>query len=129
MAKAVVGQKKNYEQAVSSVALFMHENFDNENKHWAEFFSVNRLYHIYLVWCKRNNKKPNSSNNFRDELRRVLGTKTDLARDKVEKVTVRGYRCQVREESEIKRVTDYSDFMDYESEYQEPPPFNTVIPF
>jgi phage/plasmid-associated DNA primase len=100
----------------------VNENFEDFNEEWAETFSVDRMYHMYIVWCKRNGKKAQASNNFREDLRRVMKASPTAKWDKVEGRTYRGYNAMIKENSEIRRVTDYHGLVDFSERYMPVPP-------
>jgi phage/plasmid-associated DNA primase len=106
-AQAMTEQMENYEQNTSSVSAFTHENFDKFNDNDQEFFSVDRLYRIYAIWCKRNNKKPMASNNFREDLKRVMKQKPIIKWDKREARDYHGYNLALKKNTDIKTATDY----------------------
>lgn len=99
----------DYQNNVSSVAMFVEENFEHTNKPDADFISINRLFGLYSIWCVRNKKKAFAKNTFIDELGN-LQIKSSTGRDKKEnfgKNTVRGRHLDIKNESEMLWHQDY----------------------
>lgn len=108
---AVEEQMLNFEQTTSSTSAFAYENLSEFNQGWAEFISIDRLYQMYVIWCKRNGKKAMSSSNFREDLRRVMKENPTSGWDKKEARTLRGYKCLIKDSSEILRHQDYASLI------------------
>lgn len=103
-------QMSTYIQNSSNAVAFIQENFTTPPKQvivdeW-NFFSVERLYKIYQVWCKSNGKKTFASNNFREEIQNTLKLKSVPAWDKVEKRTFRGFYLNLQDECSLKNHPD-----------------------
>ena len=113
-ADATDNQLCTYEAAVSSVISFMKENFVDMGDRNAEFFTYQRLYRIYVEWCKRNNKKPFSSTNFKDELKINLGLRAEVDKDLFENREDYGYYANIRTNSEILSASVYFEHINTE---------------
>ncbi|MFA5061944.1 MAG: phage/plasmid primase, P4 family [Patescibacteria group bacterium] len=99
----------DYQNNVSSVAMFIEENFEHANDPDAEFISLNRLFQLYTIWCKRSGKKPFGKNTFIDELSH-LKIKSFTGRDNKEnggKTTVKGRHLDMKGETEMRWCGDY----------------------
>ena len=116
-------QMSTYIQNSSNAVAFIEENFQipanqDEQKEFG-FFSGERLYKIYQVWCKANGKKTFASNNFREEIQNTLKLKYQSSWDKVEKRNFRGFYLNLQDDCSLKNHPDLLMQFD-ESETQLP---------
>jgi putative DNA primase/helicase len=121
-----------YEQEVSSVVMFLRENFipskKDDNDITVSHYGRDRLYRIYQIWSKRVGRKAVSINNFRKDLKSILNMNAQPAWDKILNKTVRGYTLKLLDESDIRLETpDYqkeltNGFQNIPNEYTQPFP-------
>lgn len=110
----VIEEFEEYESVVSSTVNFFRDSFGKvaADEVDAEFYSIARLYKIYLYWCKNDtNRKPVNANMFKKELRQELKIKQLIVGwDQAEESHKRGFWLKKTQDS-IMNQGDYSQFL------------------